>query len=146
MAVRHQPKIVTMFVIQNGEGDILLMRRSKQPYIDKWSLPHGKVHNTDSSILAAAQREAYEKLKVLGQGLNHAGDCYIRVHYGDTALTVTLAHVYAFNSDDIEITDNLMWARPHKLSDLDLAPAVEEIIARTFFRDPFYFEEYAYEW
>jgi hypothetical protein len=36
--------------------------------------------------------------------------------------------------------------QPHKLHTLELAPGIEEIIARTFFRDPFFFEEYAYEW
>jgi 8-oxo-dGTP pyrophosphatase MutT (NUDIX family) len=144
--VRQQPKIVTMFVIQNSDGDVLLQKRAKQPYINKWTLPNGKLHNSDSSVLDAARREAYEKLKVLGQDLKHAGDCYVRVHYGNTAMTVTLVHVFTFNTDDIEMTDQLLWIQPHKLQTLDLAPGVEEIIARTFFRDPFYFEEYSHEW
>lgn len=146
MFVRQQPKIITMFVIQNSDGDVLLQRRTKQPYIDKWNLPNGKLHISDNSVVSAARREAYEKLKVLHQDLRHAGDCYIRVNYGDTPLTTTLAHVFTFNSDDIEVTDQLLWVQPHKLHSLDLAPAVEEIVARTFFRDPFYFEEYALEW
>ncbi len=145
-SVDQQPKVVTMFVIQNSEGDLLLMRRNKQPFIDKWALPHGKVHTSDSSSMMAARREAYEKLKVLDGALKHAGDCYIRVNYGDTPLTTTLAHVYTYNNDDIEITDQLQWIQPYKLHTLDLAPAVEELVARTFFRDPFYFEEYAVEW
>ena len=32
--------------------------------------------------------------------------------------------------------------KAHKLAELDLAPAVEQIIARTFFRDPYFFENY----
>ncbi len=144
--VRPQPKIITMLVIQNSDGGVLLQKRAKQPYIDKWSLPHGKLHNDDSTVKDAARREAYEKLRYLPPEIKHAGDCYIRVHYGDTAVTATLAHVFTFNSDDIELTEQLQWAKPHKLHEMDLAPGVEEIIARTFFRDPFYFEEYSYEW
>jgi ADP-ribose pyrophosphatase YjhB (NUDIX family) len=146
MFVRQQPKIVTMFVIQNTEGDVLLQQRGKQPYIDKWTLPNGKVHITDSSVPLAARREAYEKLKMFVDDLTHAGDCYIRVNYGDTTMTVTLAHIFTFNSDEIEVNDRLKWMQPHKLHTLELAPGIEEIIARTFFRDPFFFEEYAYEW
>src|SRR5206468_3117532 len=125
---------------------VLLQRRTKQPYIDRWTLPNGKMHNDDSSALAAARREAYEKLKVLQNDLTHAGDCYIRVHYGDTPMTSTLAHIFTFNTDDIEMTENLQWVQPHKLNEMDLAPGVEEIIARTFFRDPFFFEEFSFEW
>lgn len=144
--IRPQPKIVTMLVIQNSDGGVLLQRRTKQPYIDKWTLPNGKMHNSDSDALSAARREVYEKLRFLQQDLSHAGDCYIRVHYGDTPMTSTLAHVFTFNSDDIPLSDNLKWVQPHKLHALDLAPGIEQIIARTFFRDPFFFEEFAVEW
>jgi 8-oxo-dGTP pyrophosphatase MutT (NUDIX family) len=144
--IRQQPKIITMFVIQNSDGDVLLQCRTKQPYIDMWTLPNGKLHNDDSSIHMAAQREAYEKLNIHSQEMTHAGDCYMRVHYGDTAVTITLAHIFTFNRDDIEMTDQLQWVQPHKLQSVDLAPSIEQIIARTFFRDTFFFEEYSFEW
>ena len=140
--VRQQPKIVTMFVIQNSDGDILLQRRNKQPYIDQWSLPHGQLRIEDVSLMDAAKREATEKLNVNNQDVVHAGDCYIRVHYGRDAVISTFVHVFTFNHDDIEINDQIIWARPHKLHTMDLAPGISVIIARTFFRDPFYFEEF----
>lgn len=144
--VRSQPKIITMLVIQNGEGDILLQRRTKQPYIDTWTLPYGKLHIEDTSAYSAAQREAYEKLALEGPALEHAGECYIRVHSGETLLSTTLAHVFRFYTDDIQPNDTIMWARPHKMRELALAPAVEEIMTRTFFKDAFYFEEYDVSW
>lgn len=140
--VRQQPKIVTMLVIQNSEGDTLLQRRTKQPYIDMWTLPNGKIHIDDASLLVAAQREAREKLGLHDQDMKHAGDCYIRVFHEETLMTVTLAHVFTFNRDDIETNENIMWVQPHKIPHMELAPGVEEIIARTFFRDPFFFEEF----
>jgi ADP-ribose pyrophosphatase YjhB (NUDIX family) len=142
MAVRIQPKIVTMLVIQNSDGDILLQRRTKQPYIDTWTLPYGKLHIEDESLKAAAVREALDKISVSSAPVEHAGDCYIRVKNNGKAVTTTLAHVFRFDDDTIRTTDDVKWFRPHKISQLDLAPAVQEIVARTFFRDDFFFEEY----
>ncbi len=144
--IRTQPKMITMLVVQNGEGDILLQRRTKQPYIDTWTLPYGKLHVEDMTVKEAAQREAFEKLGLENQEVEHAGDCYIRVNANGELLSTTLAHVFRFYKDDIETNDDLIWARPHKLSQYDLAPAVEEVMARTFFKDSFYFEEYNVQW
>lgn len=144
--IRTQPKMITMLVIQNGEGDILLQRRTKQPYIDTWTLPYGKLHVEDLTVKEAAQREAFEKLGLKDQEMEHAGDCYIRVHSSGGLLSTTLAHVFRFYKDDIKTTDDIVWARPHKVTQYNLAPAVEEVMARTFFKDPFYFEEYDVEW
>lgn len=144
--VRPQPKIVTMLVIQNSEGDVLVQKRNKQPYIDRWTLPYGKVHLDDESTLAGAQREAEEKLGLAHQPMRHAGDCYIRVTKDGEPVTTTLVHVFAFERDNITESDTIKWIQPHKLSQLELAPAVEDIVARTFFRDPFFFEEFNAEW
>ncbi len=145
-SIRTQPKIITMLVVQNGEGDILLQRRTKQPYIDTWTLPYGKLHIDDASAKAAAQREAFEKLGLKEQPVEHAGDCYIRVYAHGELISTTLAHVFRFYKDDITTGDDVVWARPHKLHEFSLAPAVEEIMTRTFFKDSFYFEEYGVEW
>lgn len=144
--IRTQPKIITMLLIQNSDGDVLLQRRDKQPYINSWTLPYGKLHIEDMSLAEAAQREAEEKLGLKNQSVTHAGDCYIRVKNGSEIISTTLAHIFTFNRDDIEITDDIMWVRPHKLSQYRLAPAVEAIVARGFFRDPFFFEEFESGW
>lgn len=146
MLIRTQPKIVTMIVAQNSNGDVLLQRRTKQPHLDTWTLPYGKLHIEDYSILGAARREADEKLGLIEPSLIHAGDCYIRVYTGKgedrQILSSTLVHVFYLETDDIVVSEKLQWARPHKLAEFDLAPAVEQIVARTFFRDPYFFEEY----
>lgn len=141
-SVRSQPKIITMLVIQNSDGDLLLQQRIKQPHIDRWSLPHGKLHITDRSAEDAARREAREKLGV-DIALRHAGDCYIRQINGDAAvLSSTLAHIFYAETDQVEVGDKFIWVRPHKLASYQLAPAVEEVVARTFFRDSYFFEEF----
>lgn len=137
-----QPKVITMSVVQNSDGDVLLFQRKRQPFIGTWSLPYGKVHTDDISVLGAAQREAREKLGLDQPPMTHAGDCYIRITDQDEVVMSTLAHVFYFETDDIQPHERLQWVRPHKLAGYDLAPAVERIITRTFFRDPFFFEEY----
>lgn len=144
--IRTQPKIITMLLVQNSDGDVLLQRRNKQPYINVWTLPYGKLHIEDGSLQAAAEREALEKLGLQNQAMTHAGDCYIRVKDGDEIISTTLAHIFTFNRDDIQTTEDVVWARPHKLGQYRLAPAVEAIVARGFFRDPFFFEEFETEW
>ena len=142
MLVRTQPKIVTMLVVQNSNGDVLLQQRTKQPYIDTWTLPYGKLHIDDRSIQAAAQREVAEKLGTMDLALRHAGECYIRVWADKAILSTTLTHVFYGVTDDITPHERLVWARPHKLAQYALAPAVEQIVARVFFRDPYFFEEF----
>jgi ADP-ribose pyrophosphatase YjhB (NUDIX family) len=144
--VRMQPKIISMLLIQNSEGDVLLQRRRKQPYINVWTLPYGKIHIDDETLEAAAQREVFEKLGISNQPLRHAGICYIRVRAGGDILSTTTAHVFKFNRDDIETTDDIVWARPHKLDQYRLAPAVQAIVSRGFFNDPFFFEEFDITW
>lgn len=142
MKVRSQPKIVTMMVIQNSDGNVLLFKRKRQPYTDQWTLPYGKLHIDDATIETSAKREIREKLGVKEVEPRHVGDCYIRVADSGEVMMSTLVHVFRFETDDIALTDSLMWAKPHKLGQLDLAPAVEEIVTRSFFNDPHFFEEF----
>ena len=145
-AVRTQPKIITMLVIQNSDGDVLLWRRKRQPYINAWTLPYGKLHTDDVSIEAAVQRELSEKIVITDQAVRHVGDCYIHVNTHGKLLSNTLAHVFRFERDDIATNDNLIWVKPHRLGEYKLAPAVEQIIARSFFNDPHFFEEFYEDW
>lgn len=146
VAVRNQPKIITMLLVQNGYGKVLVQKRTKQPYINTWTLPYGKIHIDDTSVIEAARREAGEKLNYAPEDLRHAGDCYIRVKSNDGILSTTLAHIVRFETDDIEPTEDLQWVSPLKLTKLNCAPAVEQIVARSFFGDEFFFEEFEDEW
>jgi 8-oxo-dGTP pyrophosphatase MutT (NUDIX family) len=142
MIVRTQPKIITMLLVQDGYGKVLLQKRTKQPYINSWTLPYGKIHIDDASVLQAAKREAMEKLRYDPHKLRHVGDCYIRVMNEDEIQTTTLAHIVRFESDAIQASDTLQWAEPLSLGGLNLAPAVEQIVTRSFFGDDFFFEEF----
>lgn len=168
MKLRSQPKIITMLLIQDGYGKVLLQKRLKQPYINTWTLPYGKMHIEDESVLAAARRESQEKLGFDPHKMRHVGECYIVVGRsikvateapsagtftdGDTVpvhtkhmLQIesrTLAHIVRFETDAIAASDTLQWVEPLNLPKLKLAPAVEEIVSRSFFGDEFFFEEF----
>jgi len=144
--VRLQPKITTMFVIQNDEGEVLLFQRYRQPFAGKWALPNGKVHLTDRSLEPSDARELSEKLNLTEQDFVRAGDVYIRTISDSEVVMSTLAHIFKFNTNTVELHDRLKWVKPHRLHELDLAPAVERIVARTFFNDPYFFEEYDENW
>jgi ADP-ribose pyrophosphatase YjhB (NUDIX family) len=146
LTVRSQPKIISMLLIQNSEGDVLLQKRTKQPYIDTWTLPYGKTHIDDASVELAAEREAREKLGLHAPGLRHVGDGYIRVTMGGSILSTTLAHIFRSETDDVQLTDTLQWVSPRRLAQQSLAPAVEQVVARAFFGDDYFFAEFTEEW
>lgn len=145
-SIRRQPKIISMLVVQNSDGQVLLQKRTKQPYIDCWTLPYGKTHIDDDSILVGASREVGEKPGLSDQVLRHVGDGYIRVYGGGAILSSTLVHVFRFETDDISEDDSTMWVEPLKLSALRLAPAVEAIVTRCFFGDDHFFAEFDCIW
>lgn len=135
-----QPKIITALVIQDGYGKVLMTPNTKQPYIDLWKLPLGKVHSDDTSIAAAANRERIEKVGRFDVSLAHVGDCYIRTQ-GNLMLP-TFAHIFYGIVDDPFEVKGYSWIDPHALPQLNTAPGMSEIIARTFFRDQYFFEEF----
>ena len=171
MKLRTQPKIITMLLVQDGYGKVLLQKRTKQPYINTWTLPYGKLHIDDESVLMAASRESQEKLNYTPPRPRHAGDCYIVVGRnarvaakpidagtfidGDTLHlntkeifhidTRTLVHIVRFEADEIQPSEYLQWVKPLDLAKVALAPAVEQIVTRAFFGDDFFFEEFKVE-
>ena len=89
---RIQPKIVSLIIVFNEEGQQLLYQRQKQPFIDLIGFPYGKIH-LGESILTAANRELKEKTGIKAD-LNHVGDAYITVYEQDELVSQMLAHVF----------------------------------------------------
>lgn len=144
--VRQQPKIVTMIVLQNGYGDVLMYRKLRQPFLGLWTLPFGKLHAEDTSIAEAAEREMSEKVGNANAKLRHAGDCYIRTQHDGQTITSLLAHVFHGTIDEFVPDEHLEWISLRKLEEYDTFPAAKDVIARTLFQDPFFFEEFTEAW
>lgn len=145
-AQQTAPGVMVMALVQNSDGDVLLERRTSHPHMNSWALPFRPVLGEDASLMIAADRLIHTALGVADSTHSHAGDCYIRVVSGGEVLSSTLVHLYSFNIDSIKTTEDLVWARPHKLDQYTLYPATAEIMTRGFFRDPYFFEEFTVEW
>ena len=142
----NPPTMHLGYVVQNTNGDILLSRRTMQPFIDTWGLPSALLTTNTTSFQQVASHVARSLFGINDASLEHAGDCYVTVHIDAIQLDSIFMHVFRMYSDDIILDDTLRWARPHKLKAFALSPGTEEIMTRTFFNDSFYFEEFEVTW
>jgi ADP-ribose pyrophosphatase YjhB (NUDIX family) len=140
------PVIQCVILLQNSDGDILLTPQSEQPYINTLSLPGRYVHAVDSTIEAVASGIISEQIGLKEVSPIHVGDAYVRVKSEQQTISTTITHVFRVTSDDVKLTPHFMWVQPHKLSSLRLTPGTESIIARSFFGDTHFFEEFDEEW
>lgn len=126
---RLQPKIITMIVALTEDDCVLLQRRSKQPFIDMWTLPSGKLHLEDASIRVAAEREMREKTGIAVCSLEHVSNYYIQVRHEQKIISSVLAHVFLTHlSKEATLLEGLKWYSIDELSALKLAPAIGAII------------------
>lgn len=171
VAVRTQPRILVVLLIQDGYGNIVVTERHMQPYINTCTLPYGEMQIEDASVIAAAQRIATETLHYTPIAMRHVGDCYITVgHTAKVAAkpieagmlidgdilhlntmevfqveTRTLMHVVRFETDEYAGNDACKWIEPLALAKMNPAPGIEQVISRSFFGDAFFFEEFRVE-
>jgi 8-oxo-dGTP pyrophosphatase MutT (NUDIX family) len=144
---RLQPKIITMIVAQNEQNEVLLVPKTKQPFIDALMVPFGKLHLDDATLLEAAQRELREKVKVTGASLRHVGDCYIRAHINGGLVWNVLAHVFVTKlaADQVGLA-NAVW-HDVLLGDVsDYIPAAQQVITKALTAQSFFFEEFNVDW
>lgn len=145
--LRPQPKIITMLVIQNDEGDVLVFKKKRQPFIGLWTLPYGKVHNDDLSVYDAARREIKEKLNDVSiPDLKHVGDTYVHVvENGDVAIS-TLIHIFYGTTNDPLSFDHLQWVEPLAIRHEESAPGIVEVVQFALISKTYFFEEVTTEW
>jgi hypothetical protein len=145
--LRPQPKIITMLVIQDDEGRVLMFDKKRQPFIGKRTLPYGKLHNDDISVYDAARREIKDKLADMTiDNLRHAGDTYIHItHQGEVAMS-TLVHIfYGTTASELPL-EQLYWVEPLDITYETSAPGVVEVVQFALISKEFFFEEVVTEW
>jgi 8-oxo-dGTP pyrophosphatase MutT (NUDIX family) len=140
--INNQPKITTAVIVKDGKDNILLTKRLKQPYINYYGLPLGKIHsNKDNSILDAAIRELYEKTGIKHKKMKHVGDAYLKIYIKDVMISDLLAHVFlASIKNKVQTNDSTIWVTKSDLANIKLIPGVKEIIKLADSKDRF-FEE-----
>jgi 8-oxo-dGTP pyrophosphatase MutT (NUDIX family) len=130
MRINTQPKITTAIMIQNNDGNILLTKRVKQPYINFYGLPLGKIHSDkDGNILNSAIRELYEKTGVKYKKLAHVGDLYLKIYKDKILISDILTHVFfAACKKKIIPNESSLWVNRKDLNKISLIPGVKEIL------------------
>lgn len=68
------PGLITILYVTNDDGEVLIMNRSKRPFVDYYGLPSGLIH-AGETIEKAAQRELFEKTGITASAkkLQYAG-------------------------------------------------------------------------
>ncbi|HUC96057.1 MAG TPA: NUDIX hydrolase [Candidatus Saccharimonadales bacterium] len=130
MKINRQPKITTAILLKDNDGNVLLTKRLKQPYINYYGLPLGKTHSDkDNGILDSARRELYEKTGVKYRKLTHVGDTYLKIHMDKILISDILVHVFAATCKRrMSINESSLWVDKKELSKTHLIPGVIEIV------------------
>lgn len=133
---RRQPKLVTSAILLDEMGRVLMYKQPKQPFIDGYTIPIGKIHEEDASISAAMSRELKEKLGVDITPI-YTGQYYMRVLQEGEHITTILNHVFrARVSADIEVQKG-EWVEVGLLKDSDMYPGIKEILGSSMNNEQF---------
>jgi ADP-ribose pyrophosphatase YjhB (NUDIX family) len=127
--VRSQPKIITMCLLTDSKNKIILQKRTKQPHINTWSLPHGKLHIEDRTMLEAAQREVREKLNIESPRMQYEGTAYIRIEQQEKVESSTITHIFSGSLKNFCISDTIKSFDIGEIDKLSLSPAIKTIIS-----------------
>jgi ADP-ribose pyrophosphatase YjhB (NUDIX family) len=124
---RIQPKILTLLIIKNKRGELLLWKRKKQPFLGKIGFPTGKIH-LGESLGEAAKRELAEKTAVTAS-LKHVGDGYLTIFESKELISQVLFHCFVgtAKSNNFMKHANLHWGK--LITETELIPGAKEIYA-----------------
>jgi ADP-ribose pyrophosphatase YjhB (NUDIX family) len=127
--VRVQPKIITMALLYNENGEVLLLMKSKQPFIGAWTFASGKLHIEDRSIKAAVNRELIERVGLRANStLKHAADVYIHAAIDGRLVSTVFSHVFTMDVQANQIArKDVKWSSAEDLRVAQLAPGVKEV-------------------
>jgi len=75
---RPQPKLITIVVMRNDAGQVLLLKKPRQPWLGDYHLPAGKIH-TGETTNQAATRELVEKAGILVDSVHYRALTHVQV-------------------------------------------------------------------
>jgi ADP-ribose pyrophosphatase YjhB (NUDIX family) len=100
--IRIQPKVVTLIVCRNKDGEYLMYRRTKQPFLGTIGFPYGKIHLGEHAE-EAVKRELQEKTG-LSATLKQKGIIYLLVtDASGEVIEHMLCHIFAGTNPKGEI-------------------------------------------
>jgi len=145
---RIQPKIITLIVCKNKNGECLLYTRRRQPFIGLSGFVYGKIH-LGEKVAEAAQRELKEKTGLQAK-LAHLGEAYLTTVQDGNVVASIFCHVfYGENPTGQLIKDSeigeCFWASLKSLGREKFMPGFFDILSLVKKRSPhLFFAEYIY--
>jgi ADP-ribose pyrophosphatase YjhB (NUDIX family) len=124
-SVREQAKIITIVVLTNDAGHVLLVQKEKQPFIGSYHLPAGKIHSGEL-VHEAAKRELEEKTGIKGVELTEKATVHVQIIKDDIAISEYFGFIVVGAYE--KQCDGGIWYDPNASSDVNLAPSVSEVI------------------
>ena len=128
------PKPIAIIVLTNSTGEVLLVRRNTQPYIDSYMFLSGKQHFGEDP-LPHAHRELLEKANLDGVDLERRGlaDYRVRNQLGEV-ITHVIGHVYCGSYDGPAPKSwtprySFKWHSPEHMAKLAVLPGTLELYA-----------------
>lgn len=116
------------------DGDVLLVRRGKEPSLGKWALPGGSVELGETAF-AAASRELLEETGIIGQptrqlttldAIGHNPDGSISYHFVLIAVQCRYVSGIPMPDDD---ADEAQWIKISDIASLDTTRDVAAVVA-----------------
>lgn len=132
MNVRPQPLILTLTICKNKNEEFLLYKRTRQPEINRWGFPAGKIHENEP-LDSSAKREFFEKTG-LSASPKHKGLIYLTLYDNKSNITFySMTHVFYVEKDKNFIkkgdeNSNLVWVKKRDLKKMELVPGAKEIL------------------
>lgn len=123
--VREQPKIITIIILRNKNGEVFLHQKQKQPFVNTYHLPAGKIHENES-VMSAAYRELYEKTGLESIELGYHTTVHVRIHQDGELVSEYIGFIYQ-GVTEREIEHGL-WINRSQNHKIRLAPSVGEIL------------------
>lgn len=121
---RPQPKIITIAVVKNSQGQVLLQQKQRQPWLGDYHLPAGKIH-TGEGTSSAATRELYEKTGIaLNSDMKFRTVAHVRILRAGELISDYFGFVFLGTYDGP--AHNGVWYCSGM--DIKLAPSVAELL------------------
>ena len=124
---RPQPKLITVVVLKNKDGKVLLKQKLRQPWVGEYHLPAGKIH-TGESTSEAATRELEEKTGIRIDDMEFRCSAHIQIL--KEGVLVSDFFGFIFSAEHGGAAEYGYWYNPDDTSTCaELAPSVRELLA-----------------
>lgn len=96
---RPQPKLITVVVLRNTNGKVLLLQKPRQPWLGDYHLPAGKIH-TGEVTSQAAIREVREKTGVVIDSVQFRCLVQVQIYKSGALVSDYYGFIFAGECDD----------------------------------------------